>query len=91
MGTLKPGATYIYERDGRNIYAREVGAVTRELIGYDYPSESSIEEGLRRFKEEKLWIDILHDAKTNPALQAELNRVIVLWELIQHGQSSREV
>lgn len=36
MGTLKPGATYIYERVGNEVYAREAGADpnTRELIGY---------------------------------------------------------
>ena len=26
MGNLKPGATYVYERDGKTVYAREVGA-----------------------------------------------------------------
>jgi len=38
MGKLKPGATYVYERDGRQVYAREFGAdpSTRKLIGYDY-------------------------------------------------------
>jgi hypothetical protein len=25
MGTLTPGATYIYERNGEEIYAREAG------------------------------------------------------------------
>ena len=88
MGTLKPGATYIYERDGRNIYAREFGTTTRQLIGYDYPNEPDIEKGLRNFKEEQLWIDILLVAQTNPSLQAELDRVKVLWELIQNEQSS---
>ena len=77
MGRLKPGATYIYERDGKNIYARESGSLTRELIGYDYPSESSVEEGLRRLKEEKLWIDILHYAKTNHMVHGQEPNVIL--------------
>ena len=38
MGTLKPGATYIYERNGNEVYAREVGAdpADRVLVGYGY-------------------------------------------------------
>ena len=38
MGTLKPGATYIYERVGNEVYARESGAdpSTRRLMGYAY-------------------------------------------------------
>ena len=38
MGTLKPGATYIYERNGNEVYARESGAdpSTRQLMGYAY-------------------------------------------------------
>ena len=33
MGTLKPGATYIYERDGDTVYAREQGSTERFVIG----------------------------------------------------------
>ena len=38
MGSLKPGSTYIYERDGSTTYAREFGADpdTRVAIGWDY-------------------------------------------------------
>ena len=38
MGTLTPGATYIYERNGDTVYAREFGAdpSTRKEIGWDY-------------------------------------------------------
>ena len=37
MGTLKPGATYIYERSDGVIYARECGAhpSTRRVVGYE--------------------------------------------------------
>jgi hypothetical protein len=37
MGTLKPGATYIYERAEGIIYAREFGAdpSTRQVVGYE--------------------------------------------------------
>jgi phage gp45-like len=33
MGSLKPGATYIYERDGATIYAEET-----KIIGVKIPS-----------------------------------------------------
>jgi hypothetical protein len=38
MGTLIPGATYIYERADGVVYARELGADpnTRQVIGMDY-------------------------------------------------------
>ena len=41
MGTLKPGATYIYERVDSVIYAREFGAApdTRRAIGWNYEPE----------------------------------------------------
>ena len=38
MGSLTPGTTYIYERDGETVYAREAGAApdTRQEVGWDY-------------------------------------------------------
>ena len=41
MGNLKPGATYIYERNGGTVYARELGAdpSTRQVVGYESGTE----------------------------------------------------
>jgi len=41
MGTLKPGATLIYERADGIIYAREFGAdpSTRQMVGYESGKE----------------------------------------------------
>ena len=41
MGSLKPGATYIYERAGGIVYARESGADpgTRQVVGYESGAE----------------------------------------------------
>jgi len=38
MGQLNPGATYIYERVGNEVYARELGAnpADRTLVGYSH-------------------------------------------------------
>ena len=42
MGTLKPGAAYIYERVGPTIYARELGSTERTVVGYDTNCEDKI-------------------------------------------------
>jgi len=84
MGKLKPGATYIYERADGVTYAREFGAVDRTAIGWDYDTKLRL-DGL---EEDKLWGEIRLAAKTNPALQIELDRVIMLYHLGKkdHGQ-----
>lgn len=85
MGTLTPGATYIYERDGKNIYAREEGKLERRLIGYDYDGTGeNIRSGLDKLQEDKLWGEIRRAAKTNAALQDALNVAIELYRLTKH-------
>ena len=100
MGTLKPGATYIYERVGNEVYAREFGAEprTRELMGYsydpvtghqiDYTKQTSDGTSMReRMQEDKMWGEIRRMARTNPTLQSELERVIMLYHLIKEDNT----
>jgi hypothetical protein len=84
MGNLKPGATYIYERVDGVIYAQESGSTERTAIGWDYDTKLKLDA----LKEEKLWEEIRNSAKTNPALQIELDRVIMLYHLSkkEYGQ-----
>jgi hypothetical protein len=84
MGSLKPGATYIYERADGVTYAREFGSVDRTAIGWDYNAKLKMDA----LKEEKLWEEIRQSAKSNLALQIELDRVIMLYHLSkkEHGQ-----
>lgn len=70
MGTLKPGATYIYERDKGTVFAREFGTNERRVVGMDYPVTEHVN-----------WHDVMIVAKTNPALQHALDRVIMLYKL----------
>ena len=77
MGSLKPGATYIYEHADGVTYAREFGAVERTAIGWDYNAKLKLDA----LKEDKLWGEIRRAAKSNPALQIELDRVIMLYHL----------
>ena len=88
MGTLKPGATYIYERNGEEIYAREVGETDRKLIGYKYemegkpdPRTSDGRPLFEHMREDKMWGEIRREAKTNPALQKALDRAILVYRL----------
>jgi len=90
MGSLTPGATYIYERNGDEVYAREFGQSPseRKLIGYQYEMEGKPDprtndgRPLREhLKEDKLWGDIRRAAKTNEALQTALERAILIYHL----------
>jgi len=91
MGKLKPGATYIYERDKDVTYAREFGADpgTRFAIGYGYDPEESKRFDVRRtsgqqeLDDHNEWIKIRLAGKTNPALQKAIDRVKMLYKLSQ--------
>jgi len=75
MGSLKPGATYIYEKADGITYAREFGSPPNERfeIGRDYQ---------RFLKDElRLWEEIVQAGRTNQALQEALNRVKILYHL----------
>jgi hypothetical protein len=86
MGDLKPGATYIYERNGEEIYAREFGETSRKLIGYQYANEKDPRTSDGRplhehILEDKMWGDIRREAKTNVTLQKALDRAIMIYKL----------
>jgi hypothetical protein len=84
MGSLTPGATFIYERVGDEIYARESGAVERTLVGYDQKYDPRTTDGrpLREhLLEDQLWGNIRRAARTNPALQDVLDRAIMIYNL----------
>jgi hypothetical protein len=81
MGSLTPGATYVYERNGDEIYAREVGKTERKLIG-KYDSRTADGRPLyEHMQESKMWGEIHREAKTNPALQKALDRAILIYRL----------
>ena len=85
MGLLKPGVRYIYERADGVVYAREFGAdpSTRFEVGRHLDTGNKLGSKLEELTENKLWADIRKAARTNPALQAELERVIMLYHLIK--------
>jgi hypothetical protein len=90
MGTLKPGATYIYERNGEEIYAREAGQTERTMIGYQYENkiDPRTHDGrplYEHIKEDRLWGEIRIEARTNKVLQAALDRVILVYHLSKNN------
>ena len=92
MGSLTPGATYVYERNGEEIYAREAGKTERIMIGYQYENKVDPRTNDGRplhehLKEDKLWGEIRRAAKTNKALQSVLDRAILVYHLSKdHGK-----
>lgn len=81
MGTLEPGAQYIYEKADGITYARKFGAPHNERfeIGRDYQ---------RYLKDElRLWEEIVREGRTNPALQDALDRAKIVYHLSKdHGK-----
>ncbi len=83
MGSLKPGATYIYERNGGTVYAREAGAdpSTRQVIGYSYPDSDYYKSVAKNYFLEVEWKHILDEAENNSALQEAIERVKIIYHL----------
>jgi len=87
MGTLTPGATYIYERNGDTVYAREFGTDpgTRKEIGWAYDPNNSEhlarQERLNTLRDDQLWHKIRLAARDNVTLQDALDRTIELYHL----------
>jgi hypothetical protein len=90
MGTLTPGATYVYERNGEEIYAREINKTDRTLIGYQYENkvDPRTHDGRplhEHLKEDQLWGEIRREARTNKVLQDALERAIIIYHLSKNN------
>ena len=84
MGSLKPGATYIYERNDGIVYAREFGADPKDRFVVGYESSKDYDPITSNIRDSQLWHEIRLAAKTNVALQEALDRVKVIYELSKH-------
>ena len=81
MGSLTPGATYIYEKADGITYAREIGSPHTERfeIGRDY--------AIILKDELQLWEEIVRAGRTNQVLQEALDRAKILYHLSKdHGK-----
>lgn len=81
MGTLKPGASYVYERVDGVTYARESGSNQRTAIGWDYsgPRVSTL-LGVP-ISDILPFAGLLKMAETNPDLKEELDRLITFYHM----------
>lgn len=77
MGSLKPGATYIYEHADGVTYAREFGSKDRFEIGRTLARQMKD----NALKENKFWSDVIDESRTNPILQEAIERVKIIYEL----------
>ena len=75
MGTLTPGATYIYETVSGTIFAREFGKAERRVVGYitDVSSEFAM------YKSEIN--QVLRMCESDPAMRELLDQLFVLYNL----------
>jgi opacity protein-like surface antigen len=93
MGSLKPGATYVYERQGGTVYAREMGAPAedRMVIGYDWELDNNPARvrgaRLEDVLENQLWHDIRRAASGNEELKNLLERAKLLYYLSKNDDS----
>ena len=85
MGTLKPGAKYIYEHADGITYARESGKLERTVIGQHLdPFSKNL---TLDYELETVWKDIIKESRTNPTLQEAVDRVKILYHLSKdHGK-----
>ena len=85
MGSLTPGATYIYESPdgGSTVYAREFGSSERKIVGYTYDGEGVYQTSLHRqqLKQTQLWREIHLAAETDLVLKDMLDKVIIYHTL----------
>jgi hypothetical protein len=75
MGTLTPGATYIYERVAGSIFAREFGKTERKLVGYVTDISPEIEMYRSEINQ------VLRMCETDPAMREMLDQLFVMYNL----------
>ena len=75
LGTLKPGATYVYERVDDRIYARELGKTKRSLVGVTANDNVANREYNSNVN------GMLAMCKTDPAMKELLDQLFVLYNL----------
>jgi hypothetical protein len=93
VGSLRPGAAYIYERVNDTVYAREFGSTERTIVGYDVDPNGfeTYKRIAEDYLEETLWQDIRTAAETNPVLQEALERVKILYHLSKDNGNKEKI
>lgn len=79
MGTLTPGATYIYERSDGIIYAREFGKTERQVVGYESGSDHDLYKSDNRMLTKLN--EVVQMCESDPAMRELLDQLFVLYNL----------
>lgn len=77
MGSLNPGATYIYERVEDRVYAREFGETKRTLVGIELRQQEST--NTKRMLSEMN--EVIKMCETDPAMKEMLDQLFVIYHL----------
>jgi hypothetical protein len=75
MGSLKPSTTYIYERVDNQIYAREMGQIKRQLVGWTDDTGLAMREYSSKINQ------VLQMCEHDPAMRELLDQLFVLYNL----------
>ena len=75
MGTLTPGATYIYERVAGTIFAREYGKTERKVVGY----ATDLSHEFAMYKSEIN--QVLQMCETDPVMKELMDQLFVMYNL----------
>ena len=75
MGTLKPGATYVYERVDDRIYAREFGETKRQMVGWT----TTVSPAMREYASEMNQVLLM--CETDLEMRELLERLFVVYNL----------
>jgi hypothetical protein len=75
MGSLNPGATYIYERVDNRVYAREMGQTKRRLVGWTDDTGLAMREYRSEINH------VLAMCETDPAMRELLDQLFVMYNL----------
>ena len=81
MGSLKPGATYIYERADGVVYAREFGETRRRVVGYE-TDDGHISASTKRLLSELN--EVVKMCEVDPGMKELLDQLFVLYNLKKH-------
>lgn len=81
MGSLKPGATYIYERADGVIYAREFGETKRRVVGYE-GNDTTVSESTKRLLSELN--EVVKMCEVDPGMKELLDQLFVMYNLKKH-------
>jgi len=78
MGSLKPGATYIYERADGIVYAREFGETKRRVVGYE-SDDGNISASTKRLLTELN--EVVKMCEVDPGMKELLDQLFVMYNL----------